>query len=407
MAPRPYLSTAAALVGAAVIVAGTPAIMPHGDLQVTAQAPTPTKVSNAKYELTALSDISLTGLVDAYFNGWGGYIGSGFDPDTIYPPDEDGNPPYVSDPYYPGINGAVAVYDSETGDLIGYRYDQNPVFVTGAPGAAYYVISNALDDGGLLGETGIYHYYYEVGAAGGNAIGAVLYVGASEIFGADSVAAQLAKTVFVDGILPNVQATVIGLATLVPEFNVGPVTVGGGNLASLYFTGSNIDGSYNYGATGLSAIAGYIAYSFANPPTTTTTTAAVTAKAAPAETVAADTTAVETKTEAAVADTTDTPAVKSTSTKVAEPEVEAAAVEADTTTATPVKTTVKANPLSDLAKSFDNILGGGKSTKADAAAEGAKASSSDAGSGTKSTGKKGTKSSTAKASSSDKGSGSE
>ncbi|MCV7227758.1 hypothetical protein [Mycolicibacterium komossense] len=414
MAPRPYLSTAAAIVGAAVIVAGTPAIMPHGDLQVSAQAPTPTKISTAQYELTALSDITLQGIADAYYNGWGGYIGSGFDPTKVYAANADGSAPFASDPYFPGINGPVVATRNADGVPTGYYYDQSPVYATGVGGATYYLISQALDDKGLFADP-VYHYYYEVAAAGGNAFSAALYVATAQAFGGtSSLPAQLVKTVFIDGVLPNVQATVIGLATLVPKFNVGPVVVGGGNLASLYFTGSTIDGSYSYGNTGLSAIAGYIAYSIANPPTTTPTTSttlAAAAKTAAPEVkalVATDTTVTDGTT--AATDTTAVVKKVTSSAKVEKPAAEdvsasvadavTAAPDTTTTTTTSTVTTPKVkSSLSDLGKSFDNILGGGKSDKAKAAADGAKSASDSGSTGAKSTGKKGTKSASTKSSS--------
>lgn len=305
MAPKPFITTGVALASAALIVAGMPALLSAGDTTVAASAPAPTKLSSAQYELTAVSDITLEGLTDAYYNGWGGYIGGGLDPDVAVPANADGSPSIVSDPYFPGINGAVVKTRNAAGLPTSYVYNQNPVYVTGIPGATYYLLSNALDDGGIVFPDGLYHYFYEVSAAGGAALPAVLYVATSEIFGADSPITQLVSTVFIDGTVPTIQGTLIGLASLTPTTNIGPVIVGGGRLASLYFTGATNDGdpltgvdpSYDYGSPGLPAISGYIAASFAVAAEPEAPDAALAApKTAKVEEVAADTTDTETVT---------------------------------------------------------------------------------------------------------------
>src|SRR4051812_25179998 len=118
---RPFLMTGAALASAAAIVAASPAMLPTHDLAVG--VPTPLPLSTAKYELTALSDITINGINNAYWNGYGGYVGSA---------GGSGSP----DPYFPNVGS---------------------VFVGGAAGALYYLSDNILN-------TNLDNYYFEIGS---------------------------------------------------------------------------------------------------------------------------------------------------------------------------------------------------------------------------------------------------
>ena len=224
---RPYLMTAAAVASAAAIVGASPAFVPSASLALGG-APSPSKLVTANYELAALSDITVQGISDAYFFGWGGYVGSG------YPADPD--------PYYPEIHG---------------------VYVSGVSGVSYFLIDNILD---TFTDFNLDNYYYEIGwlnggnpNAGYSGVGAVIYVGTNEFFGEDSPISQLTKTVFYYGTYPTIIGTTVSiLQSVVPTFNVGPLEVGGGILATLYFYGSTPDGSFNYGQPGLSALLAYV-----------------------------------------------------------------------------------------------------------------------------------------------------
>lgn len=224
---RPYLMTAAAVASAAAIVGASPAFVPSASLALGG-APSPNKLVTANYELAALSDITVQGISDAYFFGWGGYVGSG------YPNDPD--------PYYPEVHG---------------------VYVSGVSGVSYYLIDNVLD---TFTDFNLDNYYYEIGwlnggnpNAGYSGAGAVIYVGTNEFFGEDSPISQLTKTVFYYGTYPTIVGTTVSiLQSIVPTFDIGPLEVGGGILATLYFYGSTPDGSFNYGYPGLSALLAYV-----------------------------------------------------------------------------------------------------------------------------------------------------
>ena len=224
---RPYLMTAAAVASAAAIVGASPAFVPSASLALGG-APSPNKLVTANYELAALSDITVQGISDAYFFGWGGYVGSG------YPNDPD--------PYYPEVHG---------------------VYVSGVSGVSYYLIDNVLD---TFTDFNLDNYYYEIGwlnggnpNAGYSGAGAVIYVGTNEFFGEDSPISQLTKTVFYYGTYATIVGTTVSiLQRIVPTVDIGPLEVGGGILATPYFYGSTPDGSFNYGYPGLSALLAYV-----------------------------------------------------------------------------------------------------------------------------------------------------
>lgn len=269
MAPKPLIKAGVALTSAALIVAGTPALLDHEAGSVTASAPTPTKISSAKYELAALT---ADGLIDAYVNGYGGHVGG---------PVANGGTG-VPDPYFPGFSGQL---------------------VNAAPGALYYVVDNTLKTLGLNFD--LDDYYFEIGNYTANTdptfysgLAAVTYVGANEYFGPEAGA-------LVDLIQESTyyaQQAIIGLAAAtIPIVHLGTLTVGGGILASVYFSG------------GLPAVGTYIINSFLHPvvptpPTPPTASAAVLAKAAPevevkTEVPGVKTEATEVKAEAPATDT--------------------------------------------------------------------------------------------------------
>ena len=193
---RALLTSGAALATASAIVAA-PLLAPGGGM--LAGAPAPTALSSAQYELTALSDITLQGINDAIANGYGGNLGP-------------------NDPYYPG-------------DF------NNDTKVTGLNGALYYV----LDKSGLV-PFNLQDYYFEAGG-----VKAVAYVGVTNLFGANSLAGQLAKSVFVDGTV-TLQDAVVTLTAGIPVL---------GELTSVYVNGTVTGDTTNYG-TGFAGVAAYV-----------------------------------------------------------------------------------------------------------------------------------------------------
>ncbi len=241
---------AAAVASTAAIVAAVPA--------APSQAYTPPRLSSAKYELTALSDITIDGITNAFWNGYGGYIGV-----------DNGTP----DKYYPTINPDGT----------------SPVEVTGVSGVLYYLSDNVITQ--FLPSFNLQNYFFETAAYGGfgGGIPALLYVGASEyIPGGGAVISVIQNAVAL------LQSAFVSATGILPQIHIGPVTIGGSILSSLYFYGAtpaNLNSSvhgpnYNYGSPGISAILGYISTSLhGGVPTTAAVPAAATSVSA-ASTVA-------------------------------------------------------------------------------------------------------------------------
>ena len=147
--------------------------------------------------------------------------------------------------------------------------------------------------------TNLDNYYFEIGSSyyNGNTnafaglgplyggLNAVMLVAANEYLGSGP-----GSLVYIAQNFPAyVNTQILGVTSLLPTVNVGPVEVGGGILSSLYFTGATPDwnydtgtGRYNYGGTGLPAIWGYISSSLNG----TVPSAAATAAAAKASVTA-------------------------------------------------------------------------------------------------------------------------
>ncbi|SBS76817.1 conserved exported hypothetical protein [uncultured Mycobacterium sp.] len=282
---RPFLMTGAALASAAAIVAATPALVPTHDLAVG--APTPLKLSTAQVELTAITDITLQGINDAYWFGWGGYI---TDTNT----------------YYPGVSD---------------------IYVAGASGVLYYLVDNAAES--FIPGFDLDNYYFEIGAP------SVPYVAAGELFGTSSPIFQAAQSVFYYGIPNVINSIVASAAQLVPSFDIGPVKLGAGYLAGLYFYGQTPDydattgTGFAYSTNGLSAIIAYISTSISDSlPSAAALSGAASAAAASIETVVKD---VEGAIKSATSPTAASAAAK-TSSKTAAAEVKTEST--DTTTST-------------------------------------------------------------------------
>jgi hypothetical protein len=360
--------TGAALASAAAIVVATPALVPTHDLAVG--VPTPLKLSTAQVALTAISDITIQGINDAYYFGWGGYI---TDTNT----------------YYPGVSD---------------------VYVAGASGVLYYLVDNAAES--FVPGFDLDNYYFEIGAP------AVPYVAAGELFGTSSPIFQAAQSVFYYGVPNVINSIVVSATQLVPTFDLGPVKLGGGILASLFFYGSTPDydpdtgTGFAYSTNGLSAILAYISTSISDSLPSAAAVPSLAGAAAAIQTVVKDvegaiksattptasakasskTAAAEVKTEAT--DTTDTTtstggsstegtsSTETSSTGTSSSTGVASSAKPATTTAP--KTTKPAakpqNPLAKLGKRISDALGGGKKAKSESSTSSDSSSSSDSGS---------------------------
>lgn len=231
----PFALTAAALASAATFATAMPDLVAARELSA-GSAISPTRLSAASYELTAFADITVQGLNDAYWFGWGGYI------------QED-------DPYY----GESFTYPP-------YPQISVPIYVDGVSGVLYYLIDNFVDQ--FTDQFDLDNYYFEIGALNGgipnatfSGAGALLYVGAGELFGTDSPIFHAIDTIVHAGVTDWLQLQFTSLvASLVPKFYIGPVEVGGGILSSLYFYRSTPDGTFVANSIGLPAIWSYISY---------------------------------------------------------------------------------------------------------------------------------------------------
>lgn len=340
---------------------------------VASSSPAPLALSTAKYELTSITEVTLQGINDAYWFGWGGFLG----PDSPY-----------------------------------YQAD-NDIFVSGLSGVLYYVIDCATSDTCTSeeGSTGLTldNYYFEAGG-----IPAVIDVAVNEVFGEGSVPGLLADTIFKYGTTNVINSLIYSAAQALPEVSLGPITIGGGILAGLYFYGATPDGTFDYGTPGLSAVLSYIVTSISDalPSAAATSAAAKTATLAAATTettaITGDTKSEETTTEAAPAteaapkatggfkkETEETTAAPATATEAAATETEDASTSTETATDTTTDTTdastgtlpkatptVKApktakseNPLAKIGQKISDALSGKKADKSDSG------SSSDSGSG--------------------------
>lgn len=210
---RPFLMCPAVASVAAVIAATSMGVSAGGSAAETSDSP---PLLSERVALTALSDISVQGLYNAYWSGYGDYIGSATG---------SGDP----DPYYPGVNN---------------------ILVTGPSGVVYYVVDNVVDEVANVVPIAdnLDNYYFEMDSAFGIGPSAVVFVGANEYLGplgglfVDIVQNPLvfARAVFIDG-----------LRTVVPTTDPIPgYPVGGGNLADVYFNGYN-------GNIGLPALINY------------------------------------------------------------------------------------------------------------------------------------------------------
>lgn len=201
---RPFVMTGAALASVAAIAAAAPAVVP-GHI---AGLPTPLSLSQAQFELTALADISIQGAIDAFTSGWGGFIGA-------------------DDPDFPGF--------------------ANDVTLTGFNGVGYYLVDQALE--GIV-PFNLENYFFEVGSQNPSnfvysGATAAAYVGASEVFGADSLPAQFLGSLITGS--SSIGDAIVALTAGIPVV---------GDLTSVYFTGLAPDDTTEYG-TGIMGVLSY------------------------------------------------------------------------------------------------------------------------------------------------------
>lgn len=254
--------TGVALASAAAVVAAVPAVVPTSDVAVASSSLAPLAVSTAKYELTSISEITVQGINDAYWFGWGGFLNE-------------------NTPYY---------------------QTSSPIYVSGLSGVLYYVIDCATSNTctSSEGSSGLTldNYFFEAGG-----VPAVIDVAVNQIFGEGSVPALVADTIFKYGTANTINALLYSAAQALPKITLGPITIGGGILAGLFLYGQTPDGKFNYGTPGLSAVLSYIVTSISDalPSTSSSSSAAAAAKTA---TLAATTTETATTGETKPADTT-------------------------------------------------------------------------------------------------------
>jgi hypothetical protein len=322
-------------------------------------------LSTAQVALTAISDITIQGINDAYYFGWGGYI-------------------TTTNTYYPGVSD---------------------VYVAGAAGVLYYLVDNAAES--FVPGFDLDNYYFEIGAP------AVPYVAAGELFGTSSPIFTAAQSVFYYGVPNVINSIVASAASLVPSFNIGPVKLGAGYLAGLFFYGQTPDydattgTGFAYSTNGLSAILAYISTSISDSlpsaAAVPSLSGAASAAAAAIQTVVKDvegavksatsgtatsaaakssskTAAAEVKTESTDTTSTDTTSTDTTSTEGSTSTGVASSAKPATTTAP--KTTKPAakpqNPLNKIGKQISDALGITKKSKPSTSSD--SSSSSDSGS---------------------------
>ena len=201
---RPFVMTGAALASVAAMAAAAPAVVP-GHL---AGLPTPLSLSQAQVELTALADISIQGAIDAFTNGFGGFIGA-------------------DDPYFPGF--------------------ANDALLTGFQGVGYYLVNQALE--GIV-PFNLDNYFFEVGSQNPSnfvfsGATAAAFVGASEVFGADSLPAQFLGSLITG--TSSIGDAIVALTAGIPVV---------GDLTSVYFTGLAPNDTTEYG-TGIMGVLSY------------------------------------------------------------------------------------------------------------------------------------------------------
>ena len=260
---RPLVTSGVALLGAAAIVAATPALAPSLNSS-------PAALSSANYQLAAFADvlrITPNDLVNTYYQGWGGAVGSPSDTANIDPMASS----CAGACYVNGLSGVAYLIE----DALINGNGLGPAYVQGGPGIPPWKVSAVnyfYEPAAQYGVSGGIQYLVQTGVAQGNPVLAALITLA---FGGPTIV-SVAYT--------SALALVATAVSTVPI--VGPIIAGGIN-------------SYLYGyptsqpvvQAGIPGLLAYVANLFTGgiPLATTPATAASTAPA-PA---AASRTAVE------------------------------------------------------------------------------------------------------------------
>ncbi len=151
------------------------------------------------------------------------------------------------------------------------------------------------------------NYLYEVGTSA--AIQAVL----QDTIGKISPIISGAITTFFN-IPATINALIYTAAQLLPTIAIGPVTVGGGILAGLYYNGVTPDGSFQAGSSGIPGILDYITNSIAGAVSAVAAVPVAASKSAAAVKTLEATTTDATSNTATDTATTDTTAATDTAT---------------------------------------------------------------------------------------------
>lgn len=165
MATQKHLASGAALLSAAAIVAATPALAPT-------PSPSPTALSSANYQLAAFADvlrITPNDLVNTYYQGWGGAVGSPSDTAMVDPMASTcGGNCYVN-----GLSGVAYLIE----DALINGNGLGPAYVQGGPGIPPWGVSAVnyfYESAPAYGVSGGIQYLVQTGVAQDNPVLAAL-----------------------------------------------------------------------------------------------------------------------------------------------------------------------------------------------------------------------------------------
>ena len=151
------------------------------------------------------------------------------------------------------------------------------------------------------------NYLYEVGTS------AAIQAALQDTIGKISPIVSGAITTFFN-IPATINALIYTAAQLLPTIAIGPVTVGGGILAGLYYNGVTPDGSFQAGSSGIPGILDYITNSIAGAVSAVAAVPVAASKSAAAVKTLEATTTDATSNTATDTATTDTTAATDTAT---------------------------------------------------------------------------------------------
>lgn len=232
--PSRLLTSGAALVSAAALIAATPSLAP---------SMTPTALSTAKYELASFADvlkITPNDVFNAYMQGWGGAVSTNNDP-AVEPyatgcSTTDGNGNTVGGCYVVGLSGILYLYE----DALINGNGLGPAYVAGGPGIPAWGVS-ALN------------YFYEPAQVGYGISGGLQYMATTGLAANNPILATVIALAFGGPAL--VSTAWVGAWTLI-ENAVANVPVVGPYIAEGINAYLNGYGSAPQGLSGLLAYVG-------------------------------------------------------------------------------------------------------------------------------------------------------